>query len=256
MAIFRFDSGQQPVVVVSKTMTPASVAEAQRTRKATRKPTTEPTVTKANMPPEPTSTATTRPQWPYIIVSLVLLGAGIAAGILLQRHFHPGMAKLPVIAGFSVFSVLYVMAQAIERLLVPVSWFGGGFLGVSGTGFAPITGVRTKTELTKTHQDALAAALTSHSTPVDKQAAVDTKHDLDQYSANLTATTFGAASLLAMLLSGYTGLFVLNAVGLHVAGWLDVLVTGLAVGGSTKPLHDLISNVSSAGKGKSLPTTL
>jgi hypothetical protein len=53
-----------------------------------------------------------------------------------------------------------------------------------------------------------------------------------------------------MLVSGYTGLFLLTTVGLHVTGWLDVLVTGLAVAGGTKPLHDLISNISSSSPAK------
>jgi hypothetical protein len=71
---------------------------------------------------------------------------------------------------------------------------------------------------------------------------------VDQYRANLTGTTFGLAALLAMLVSGYAGIFLLHIVGLHTAGWLDVLVSGLAIAGGTKPLHDLISNVSSGKK--------
>lgn len=196
------------------------------------------------------STVATQPMLRYMIFGLVCLGAGIGFGLLLQHDFHPGMKHLPVLpASVGAFALLYVMAQSIERLLVPVSWFGGGFLGGVGGGgwrdFAP----RSKAKLAVKNQDAVVAAYQEPNT-ASADVAADTQHNLAQYRANLTATTFGLAALAAMLVSGYAGIFLLHIVGLHTAAWLDIVVTGLAVAGGTKPLHDLISNISTGGKGK------
>jgi hypothetical protein len=178
-----------------------------------------------------------------VIFGLAALVGGFIGGLILQHLFHPGMTSLPVIpVGVGTFALFYVMAQAIERVLVPVSWFGGGFLGGGG-----VKG--TKSQLAQKHQSAMVQALRA---PNDNnvQAAANAQHDLEQYKANLTATTFGIAALLAMLVSGYTGLFLLATVRLHVPGWLDLLVTGLAIAGGTKPLHDAISFLSSASQAK------
>jgi len=196
------------------------------------------------------STVATQPMARYMIFGLVCLGAGIGFGLLLQHDFHPGLRHLPVLsASVGAFALLYVMAQAIERLLVPVSWFGGGFLGgVSGGGWRDLA-VRSKASLAGSHQKALVDAYRAPSTTTANDAA-EAEHALAQYRANLTATTFGLAALAAMLVSGYTGIFLLHMVGLHTVAWLDILVTGLAVAGGTKPLHDLISNISAGAKAK------
>jgi hypothetical protein len=204
---------------------------------------------------------TTRPSLAYILFGVGLLVLGYVGGLLLQRAFHPNLTNLPVLkASVGAFALLYVMAQAIERLLVPVSWFGGGFLGGLGDDAganakslrAKATAVianSTKTALAQRHRDASLAALDDPHDDDAAQAVAKAKHDVDQYRANLTAITFGLAAFLAMMVSGYVGIFLLRIVGLRTAGWLDLLVTGLAIAGGTKPLHDLISNVSSAKKG-------
>jgi hypothetical protein len=185
----------------------------------------------------------TRPAAPYVIFSISALAGGFIGGIILQHLFHPGMTNLPVIpAGVGVFALIYIVAQAIERVLEPFSWFGGGFLGGNGSG--------TKSELAKKRQHAMTQALNAPTDADTAQKAADAQHDVEQYKTNLTASTFGLAALLAMLVSGYTGLFLLATARVHVAGWLDLLVTGLAIAGGTKPLHDTISNLSSASQSK------
>lgn len=52
------------------------------------------------------------------------------------------------------------------------------------------------------------------------------------------------ATALGALLAGLLGLELLKSVGVASAPvWLEILVTGLAVGGGTKPLHDLIKQL-------------
>jgi hypothetical protein len=197
-------------------------------------------------------TVATRPALQYIGFAVGMAAIGFGLGLYLQNRFHHNMTKLPVLAtGVGSFSLIYIMAQAIERILVPFSWFGGGFLG--GCGVTP--GTPSKKGLKKDRQAAIlqvaraSASATADDEELSKKSA-ETKHSLDQYKANLTGSSFGAAAALAMVVSGYTGAFLLKTVGLNTAGWLDVLVTGLVIAGGTKPLHDLISNISSSSQNK------
>jgi hypothetical protein len=198
-------------------------------------------------------TVATRPAFQYIGFAIGVTAIGFGLGLYLQNHFHHNMTRLPVLAaGVGSFSLIYIMAQAIERILVPFSWFGGGFLG--GCGAAP--GNHSKKGLKKDRQSAMlkagqapASASADEKKELSKKNA-ETKHSLDQYKANLTGTSFGVAAALATVVSGYTGTFLLRTVGLNTAGWLDVLVTGLVIAGGTKPLHDLISNISSSSQNK------
>jgi hypothetical protein len=44
-----------------------------------------------------------------------------------------------------------------------------------------------------------------------------------------------------MVVNAELGLSLLNMVGVSgVSRWLDILMTGMSIGGSTKPIHDLI----------------
>lgn len=198
-------------------------------------------------------TVATQPAIQYIVFAIGTATIGFVLGLYLQDHFHHNMTKLPVlVAGVGSFALIYIMAQAIERILVPFSWVGGGFLG--GCGTAP--GLPSKNSLKKDRQSALMkAARAPESAPENEKMelskkSAETKHSLEQYTANLTGSSFGVAAALAMLVSGYTGTFLLKTVGLTTAGWLDVLVTGLVIAGGTKPLHDLISNISSSSQNK------
>jgi hypothetical protein len=65
---------------------------------------------------------------------------------------------------------------------------------------------------------------------------------------------FGTSALLAMLMSGFLKARLLQTVGVKGSvTWLDVVVTGLVVGAGTKPLHDLISNLSASKETKQKP---
>jgi len=208
-------------------------------------------------------TVATQPAIQYILFAIGIATIGFVLGLYLQDHFHHNMTKLPVLAaGVGSFALIYIMAQAIERILVPFSWVGGGFLGGCGTA----SGFPSKNNLKKERQSALLEAAQAPTPPQENEAkptasresekknpakrSAETKHSLDQYTANLTGSSFGVAAALAMVVSGYTGTFLLRTVGLTTAGWLDVLVTGLVIAGGTKPLHDLISNISSSSQNK------
>jgi hypothetical protein len=112
---------------------------------------------------------------------------------------------------------------------------------------------------------------------VVKKAAVDlaaaAQAELEQRRADKGIAFWALATVLGLLLSAALGLYLLHIVGLQDDGlardgtWtsgamsaagirhmLDLLVTGLAIGGGTKPLHDLISNLQAAKDSKKDPS--
>lgn len=198
----------------------------------------------ANAPSSATDTGVAaRPAAGYAAIAIVLAGIGLVLGLYLLGDKHPGLTNLPTVAaGTSTFAILYVFAQALERLLVPVSWFGGGYLGGM---------TKQKVKQNQQFTQAELAAAPDNQKQAKAQAAANAAHEADQYRANLTATSFGVASLLAFIAIGYSGALFLHMAGVTAAGWLDLLVTGLAVAGGTKPLHDLIDNVTKASAAKS-----
>jgi hypothetical protein len=98
------------------------------------------------------------------------------------------------------------------------------------------------------------------------QEAAAAQATLDQRRADRAVIFWAVATVLAMAVSAALGLYLLHAVGLPEGSWrggpfsaqglrrwVDLLVAGLAVGGGTKPLHDLISNLQASKEAKKDP---
>jgi hypothetical protein len=187
----------------------------------------------------------------YYVAALVLVVVGVLGGWGLMQAFHPDAGALPQLApGVGVFAVLYVLAQAIERLIEPFSPILGGVLGVYASGR------KRKGELVVARNIALVEVKQSGDEQ-KKRDCMDAQDALNQFRANASPMAFGIAALLAMLSAGYTGFLVLHVIGLAgVAPWVDVLITGLAVGGGIKPLHDLITNLRESKTSKQDPQEL
>jgi hypothetical protein len=177
--------------------------------------------------------------------ALILIGELIAIG--LRRHYHPDITKVPQLAaGLSPFALLYVFAQSIERVLEPVSPLLGGILSSGRPQQGGLVAERDKT---------WAEAVGENGT-VTAEAAAEAQRQVDQFRANSAALSFGLAVFLATLVSGYFGVLFLRMLGLTTgAPWIDLLITGLAIGGGTKPLHDLISNIQGSKDDKKDPPT-
>ena len=96
--------------------------------------------------------------------------------------------------------------------------------------------------------------------------------ELDQRRADKVVAYWALATGIGLLLSATLGLYLMHVIGLQSDGlsadgtWagtlnaagirhaLDILVTGLAIGGGTKPLHDLISNLQAAKDNRKNPS--
>jgi hypothetical protein len=77
---------------------------------------------------------------------------------------------------------------------------------------------------------------------------------VEQDRRNSAVLVWGIATFLGMVVSGWAGLALLNSVGVRSAPRvLDIVVTGLAIGGGSKPLHDLISSLQASKDAKNDP---
>ena len=101
----------------------------------------------------------------------------------------------------------------------------------------------------KERDDKAAAALNNPSVPSLAQDAANAQQKLDTQRANVSIGVWAAATLIGMMLSAVTGAYILDALGVTGLGgkeWIDVVVTGVAIGAGTKPVHDLITRIDAA----------
>jgi hypothetical protein len=188
--------------------------------------------------------------WPTV---LLLLALGTWLGTILYDGGLDVTFTPPT--GVGIFALFYIIAQVIERIQEPIA----PYLGTTSAK-DPSDGDKQKFMGQRTARASLdmavAAALKS-STQEDAAKAAAAQRNVDQVRANTTVIVFGLASLLAMLAAGLFEALLLETVGVQGLGadgedmvWIDILVTGLAIGAGTKPLHDLISNIKESKEGK------
>jgi hypothetical protein len=181
--------------------------------------------------------AGTRPDFSFVIGGIAAVLIGLLASLIVNDRVEPTAFK-PA-QGISVFALLYVLAQGLERLMEPLaSWVGS-----------------TESE-TVARDQAIARALTT-GTKDDVEAAAATQARLDQKRANRAIGLWATATVLAMLGSAALGVYLLTILGAQdVPRSLEIAITGLAVAGGTKPLHDLISSLETKkNKSKDPPET-
>jgi hypothetical protein len=214
----------------------------------------------------------------YISVAYVLVVGGALLGWGLDVWLHP---TAPVaVQGLGIFAALYVAAQAIERVIEPITEWTGTVLGgneapskdavegnVGPDDSKATERVWSKAELR--YRRALAIQ-TARSAAAGQQVggasgkqpskeetatvAAKAQAAVEQDRRNTTVLVWGIASFLGIVLSGWLGLALLRSVGVpSTPRVLDIIVTGLAIGGGSKPLHDLISNLQASKDEKKDP---
>ncbi len=141
--------------------------------------------------------------WSILVVLVLILGTTISWSITIFWDVPTYELK----DGISLFALLFIMAQALERLMEP-------FTILSPWLQKPSNNEEAKEEETK---------------KIEQQR---------------TIVFWIASSFLAMLASAILGIFLLRTIGAStVPLWADIAITGLAVGAGTKPLHDLIKRI-------------
>jgi hypothetical protein len=161
-----------------------------------------------------------------IAAGLVLIGWPIA------MSFARDGSAVQHVEGLTAFALFYVVAFAIERLMEPV---------VSLERFTPV-----KDEKERDRHLARARTVTGAGQNVELGAAAAAQSRIARWRADRALIVFGVATVLGMFAAAKLGLYFLEAVGV-VPGTVEkhwqVLVTGLVVGGGTKPLHDLLTRI-------------
>jgi len=168
-----------------------------------------------------------------LVVFLSLAGRGPVVSIQLKE-------------GISVFAVSYLMAQFIERAVEPFSE-----IKLQKKSEAKLF---SDTEMI----DDLREMIDSLS---EKKGKLEAEKKLEKYEAKRVIAMWGLASFLGILLCYFTvGLFEIVGVSfqpLAVASrtitghTFDSILSGMIVGGGTKPLHDLIGYIEKEKKTKS-----
>lgn len=175
----------------------------------------------------------------YLPVALLLIG--VLVGWILTEALEP--QPFTPVEGVGAFAVFYVAAQALERTFELLRMiFPAATSGLSGETKADLKSearVHTASALSM-----LAARPGSDEVKQQAQIAADAKAKEEKAEATTSRIAWGVNSLLAAILSGWLGLYLLEYIGLTgIPLWLDIGVTSLVIGGGTKPLHDLIKNL-------------
>lgn len=114
-----------------------------------------------------------------------------------------------------------------------------------------------KPELKGKRDVAVVVGVTEPNEP-NATAAAQAQANVDQATADRAAIALGGTAGVGMLMCGYLHANFLSALGVTApTQWvhqaLALAITGLAVGGGSKQLHDLITNASKATEQKSTP---
>lgn len=193
------------------------------------------------------SVAPSNPSTAYA-VAYAAAAIGIGGGIALTAALDPG--PFTPTDGFSALALFYIVAQAVERVIEP-------FTGLV-TAKPAADGEDTKKPAAKAKRAAALVTAYRADAPGEQQVAVEVaagwQKVIEEIRANTAIYAWGAATMLGALASGILGLYLMKSVGASaVPEWLDVIVTGLVVGGGSKGLHDLIKNVEKAKEEKEDP---
>ena len=150
--------------------------------------------------------------------------------------------------GYVPFAGLIVVTTALERLLQPLSQ---KLLPNDASAKSPAK--QAADSASAAHQAASDPSMESTSVQQKVQAAADDQAKADARRTARAIIFWAIASVCGLIISGGFGFFLLQSVASnHVNTFLDLAVTGLAIGAGTKPVHDLITSIqNTAGSGKS-----
>ncbi len=168
-----------------------------------------------------------KPKWVVISYAAVAIGAVVA--LILRPHVD--VPKIEIDEGFTALAVIYIVAQAIERLMQPA------------------------TELTSGAKEKKKAKEKIRKGEAERE----NREKVLQIEADRAVCFWAVATLMALAACLVLGLGLIQAVASIGGGSVpslfkavDLLVTAIAIGAGTKPLHDLISTIQSS-KQKSDP---
>lgn len=193
-----------------------------------------------------------------LAILLFLVGLIVASWV---SHLD-GRPTFTAAEGIGAFALFYVVAQAAERLIEMAMPLAEKALSSAGR--------TTKKKLVAARDAAVVVAVRAvDAGEEDADTKADTaakrQADVDKARADRMLITFGATAAIGMALCAYLGADFLTSVGIDftpgkkdtspgfIATVVMTAVTGLAVGGGSKQLHDTIASISKSSDQKSTP---
>jgi hypothetical protein len=196
------------------------------------------------------------PGWGLILSMVALVVIAAIAGVIAFLATDPQLHLNP--QGFAVFAPIYVAAQAIERFLEPIA------SRLNPTNEQKDNVKQAREEKLRTER-AVSAAITATPTDVGARGLPPALSPMVAKAAAVEQSAIAAlrlrrserrviwwavASAIGLVLAGFAGLGILEAMSTKELkpglGAIDVVLTGLVIGGGTKPLHDLITRLEKA----------
>ena len=180
--------------------------------------------------------------WRFVLFGILLLVlCAWIGGVLAKNAGEVDYAD--VADGFTRFTILFVLALAMERLVEPLSHLKIGKWPFGGNKAEPIK-IRNE-ELGKAYKSLVDGR--DEDAQDEANNAADSNADANRIGANTRVVIWAVASSVSMLVTGALGVYLLEIFGLRipaqVPAWLHVSITGLVVGSGSDALEKLIERV-------------
>ncbi len=196
--------------------------------------------------------APVKPDTSYIVGAYVSVFVAAVVAILLASKND---VTIGVSEGFAPFAVIYLVAQAIERGLQPFTYLLGKSEEKSQVK-EQLRNAKSARSLALVRNEADSAASAT-------AASLAKQKKLDVILADRAVLFWAIATVVSLLICGLLELGLIQSIAQvtgksgDVPNWFqyaDVVITGVAIGSGTKPLHDFIAFIQNA-KQKAEPAT-
>ncbi|MFJ6099305.1 hypothetical protein [Williamsia muralis] len=168
----------------------------------------------------------------YLYTAIGSVLAGVVAGCCFAMWTHTDDIKIA--AGFSVFALIYILTQAIERV-------NELLINILDAVFSKVD----KKDFAETTKRAALATVKTAKASAGQPVPADQEENLATARKELQILTAGTAFGLAFaLIAGLdTGLLELTIKSPHIPMGLDWVISAAVISGGTAALHDLISKI-------------
>ena len=193
----------------------------------------------------PAETAQTR-LWVRLLIAIAAIAAVLLAWAITVHFTHDpavrfGSLMPKPVNGTTIFAVFFVASAAIERFLEPIS----GLLPDKSDLRQEAHDAKARAGREFVHGQDAATASTMLKHAARKEA------DAKDWVFGETVGFWALATIISVVASAALKLYLPYVVGIATGGRpIQILATGLIIGGGTKPLHELVGYMSAAKEAK------
>jgi len=175
----------------------------------------------------------------FVAVTTVPLAAWAASHAWGDAGFKDLTTSVSHVEGLTIFAVFFVAATALERFLEPLASLLGNKTKTEAATAKGEAQVAVDNAASTQDQAGLQSARAKVATAAGKIAAKDVA------MGNRKIAFWLIATLLAIFASANMKIYMLTTVGIaQPSRFMEILATGLIIGGGTQPLHNLVELIS------------